>query len=196
MPTPGPWTSAFRSRYVCRRCSPSTTTRHAAHAAGRSRLGTGRPFIACAADTKCSSFTASDPNHLWRSRGRAYACDVTLQDASRRSIVLGLALALLAWGAATRSTAESRVDTSSSSVAVAIESVPRMLVTTSDRPVLSAHSRLEERQRGLGLSTLDVSNIGASALVSASVRLSSSVFSAGPVAQGLAGRGPPSFGNV
>src|SRR5688500_11573567 len=196
MPTPGPWTSAFRSRYVCRQCSPSTQrdtrrTQPAAHNWER-----GGPSSPAAPTRSAAHSRSSDPNHLWRSRGRAYACDVTLQDASRRSIVLGLALALLAWGAATRSTAESRVDTSSSSGAVAIESVPRMLVTTSDRPILSAHSRLEERQSGLGLITMDVSDIDASASVLASVRLSPSVFSAGPVAQGLAGRGPPSSGNV
>ena len=121
---------------------------------------------------------------------------MTRLDASRWPTALGLTLALLAWSAESRSTEEPRVDPSSQPDAVAIGSVPKMLVTTSDRPVPSPHSRLDEGQRGLGLMAMTVANIVAPASALGSVRLSPSVFSAGPVALGLAGRGPPSSGNV
>jgi hypothetical protein len=78
---------------------------------------------------------------------------------------------------------------------VAIESVPTLLVTVSDRPVLSQHMRLDEGQRALWLMTVTALAIGVPASVPRSVRSSPSVLSAGLVAEGVTGRGPPSWIN-
>jgi hypothetical protein len=117
-------------------------------------------------------------------------------DASRWCTALVLVIALLTWSAASESSAEHFVAPSSPADPVAIESVLTLLVTTSDRPVLSLHTKLDEGQRELWFMTVRVPTIGAPASVVGSVRLLPSVLSAGPAAQGLAGRGPPSPGNA
>lgn len=130
-----------------------------------------------------------------RSCVRAYARGVTRLGASRWCSAPVLALALLTWSAASGSSAEHIVVPSSPADAVAIESVPTLLVTTSDRPVSYLLRKLGEGQRALSIMAVSPA-IGVPATVARNVRSSRSVLSAGPVAQGLAGRGPPSFGNA
>jgi hypothetical protein len=79
-----------------------------------------------------------------------------------------------------------------SSDPVAIESFPTLLVTTGDRPDRSLHTRLGDDQRALWVMTVSVPSTRAPASVRESVRSFPSIFSVGPVAPGLAGRGPPS----
>jgi hypothetical protein len=126
---------------------------------------------------------------------RAYASRVTRLGALRCTALV-LALALFAWSAASGSRAGHLVTPSSPADAAAIGSGPTLLAATSDRPVLSQRTRLGEGQRGLWFMTVGAPTIGASASMVGSTRLSPSVFSAGPVAHGLAGRGPPSSGNA
>lgn len=116
-----------------------------------------------------------------------------LGDPRGRAAVL-LALALLGLVPASRPSAQHPVVDSSPADSVAIESVPTLLVTSSDRPVLSQHMRLDEGQRALWLMTVSAP-VGVPATVPRSVRSSPSVLSAGLVAQGLTGRGPPSSSN-
>jgi hypothetical protein len=129
--------------------------------------------------------------HVADARERAYSRGVTGLGFRRRRAAFVLALVLLWWVAASRSSAEHPVVHSSPPEAGAIESLPTLLVTTSDRPVLSLHARLVEGQRALWVMAVSVPAIGAPASVLASVRPSPSILAAGPVAQGLAGRGPP-----
>jgi hypothetical protein len=129
---------------------------------------------------------------LRRPYERAYCPGVTRLGGPRRRATLMLALALLGWVAASRSIAEHPVVQSSPPDAQAIESVPTPLVTASGRLALSPHARLGESQRSLWATTEGVLSIRASTSVLGSVRYSPSILSAGPVAQGLAGRGPPS----
>lgn len=124
-----------------------------------------------------------------------YCLGVTRLGAPRGRVSLVLALGLLGWVAASRSIPHPVVR-SSPPGAQAIESVPTLLVTASDRPALSPRARLGESQRALWAMAVGVSTIGASASVLGSVRSSPSILSAGPVAQGLAGRGPPSSTNA
>jgi hypothetical protein len=130
---------------------------------------------------------------LRRSCVHAYARGVTpLGDPGARAALL-LALALL--GLVPASPSQHPVVDSSPADGVAIESVPTLLVTVSDRPVLSQHMRLGEGQRVLWLMTVSAPTVGVPASVLGSVRSSPSVLSAGLVAQGLTGRGPPSSTN-
>jgi hypothetical protein len=130
---------------------------------------------------------------LRRARERAYSLGVTRLGGPRGCAALAVALALHGWVAAPASSAEHPVVRSEPADAEAIESVPAPLVTTSGRPVLSLHARLGESQRALWDMPVKVpAAIGAPASLLGSVRPSSSILSAGPVAQGLAGRGPPS----
>lgn len=124
----------------------------------------------------------------------AYARGMTRLRDPRGCAALVLAIGLLGLVAASRSSAEHPVVGSSPADAVAIESIPTLLVTTSDRPVLSLRMRLGEGQRALWLMTVNAPAIAAPAW-GESVRSPASVLSAGPVAQGLAGRGPPSATN-
>jgi hypothetical protein len=125
----------------------------------------------------------------------AYARGVTpLGDLGGRAALL-LALAFLGLVPASPSSAQHPVVDSSPADGVAIESVPTLLVTVSDRPVLSQHMRLAEGQRALWLMTVSAPTVGVPASVLGSVRSSPSVLSAGLVAQGLTGRGPPSSTN-
>jgi hypothetical protein len=124
---------------------------------------------------------------------RAYASRVTRLGALRCTALV-LALALLAWSAASGSRAGHLVTPSSPADAAAIESGPTLLTATSDRPVLSQRTRLGGGQRELWFMTVGVPTIGPPASMSGSAHLSPSVLSAGPVAHGLAGRGPPSSG--
>lgn len=123
----------------------------------------------------------------------AYAHGMTRLRDPRGRAALVLAIGLLGLVAASHSNTEHRVSGSSPAAAVAIESVPTLLVTASDRPVLSLRMRLDEGQRSLWLMTVNAPAIAAPAW-GESVRSSASVLSAGSVAQGLAGRGPPSSG--
>jgi len=100
------------------------------------------------------------------------------------------------WSAASGSSSKDLGVLSSPANAASIESVLTVFVATSDRPVLSVHPKLGEGQHGPWFTPVRVPTIGAPASVSESVRLSPSVLSAGPVAQGLAGRGPPPFENA
>jgi hypothetical protein len=128
---------------------------------------------------------------LRRPRERAYSLGVTRLGDPRGCAALAVA-ALLGWVAAPPSSAEHPVVRSEPADAEAIESVPAPLVTTSGRPVFSLHARLGESHRALWDMPVKVPAIGAPASLLGSVRPSSSILSAGPVAQGLAGRGPPS----
>jgi hypothetical protein len=122
----------------------------------------------------------------------AYARGVTRLGDPRGRAALLLALALLGLVAASRSSEQHPVVGSSRADGVAIESVPTLLVTASDRPVFSQHVRLGEGQRELWLMTVSAPTVGVPASVLGSVRSSPSVLSAGLVARGLTGRGPPS----
>jgi hypothetical protein len=129
---------------------------------------------------------------LRRARERAYSLGVTRLGGPRGCAALAVALALHGWVAAPASSAEHPVVRSEPADAEAIESVPAPLVTTSGRPILSLHARLGESHRALWDMPVKVPAIGGPASLLGSVRPSSSILSAGPVAQGLAGRGPPS----
>jgi hypothetical protein len=126
----------------------------------------------------------------------AYSLGVTRLGGWRGRAALVLALALLGWIAAARSIEEHPTARSSPAGAEVIEPVPTLLVTTSNRPVLSPHARLGESHRVPWAKTVRVPVIGAPASVLGSVRSSPSILSAGPVAQGLSGRGPPSSTNA
>jgi hypothetical protein len=123
---------------------------------------------------------------------RAYARGVTRVGGPRARAAVALALALLGWVVAPRSSPEHPLVASSPADAARIESVPTLLVTTSSRPVPPLHTRFGESQRALWVITVSVPAIGAPALASGRVHFSPSILSAGPVAHGLAGRGPPS----
>jgi len=125
----------------------------------------------------------------------AYARCVTRLDDLRGRAALLLALALIGLVPASRSSAQHPVAGSSPAHGVAIESVPTLLVTASDRPVLSQHLRIDDGQRPLWLMTLSAPTVGVSASVLGRIRSSPSVLSPGLVAQGLTGRGPPSSTN-
>lgn len=125
----------------------------------------------------------------------AYARGVTRLGDSRGRAALVLAIALLGLVAASLSSAQHPVVGSSPAGAVAIESIPTLLVTSSDRPVLSRHTRLGEGQRALWVMAVNDPAMGKPGSVLGSVRSSPSVLSAGLVAQGLTGRGPPSSTN-
>jgi hypothetical protein len=129
---------------------------------------------------------------LRRARERAYSLGVTRLGGPRGCAALAVALALHGWVAAPPSSAEHPVVRSEPGDAEAIESVPAPLVTTSGRPILSLHARLGESHRALWDMPVNVPAIRAPASLLGSVPPSSSILSAGPVAQGLAGRGPPS----
>jgi len=108
--------------------------------------------------------------------------------------VLVLALALFGWVAAPRSSAEHPVGSSMPPVASAIESFPSVLGAASDRPLRSFSPRLGEGQRAIWIATVSLPGM-APLSVPKSVRSSPSILSAGPIALGLAGRGPPSSTN-
>jgi hypothetical protein len=124
---------------------------------------------------------------------RAYARGVTRLDGPRGRAALVVALALLGWVAASQSSPEDPLVRSSSADAERIESIPTLFVTASGRPVLPLHTRLDESQRALWVVTASVPAIEASASAAGNLHFSPSILSAGPVAQGLAGRGPPSL---
>jgi hypothetical protein len=120
---------------------------------------------------------------------------VTRLGDSRGRAALVLAIALLGLVGASLSSAQHPVVGSSPAGTVTIESVPTLLVTASDRPVLSQHMRLGEGQRALWVMTVNDPAMAEPASVLGSVRFSPSVLSAGLIAQGLTGRGPPSSTN-
>jgi hypothetical protein len=127
---------------------------------------------------------------------RAYSRGVTRLGGPPGRAALVLALAIIGWVAASRSSAEHPVVRSSPADSEVIESDPTLLVTTFARPAVSVHVRLGESQRALWAMTLAVPTIGPAASVLGSVRSSPSILSAGPVAHGLAGRGPPPSTNA
>jgi hypothetical protein len=129
---------------------------------------------------------------LRRSCRRAYARGVTRLDGARGRVALLLVLALFGWVAVSQSSPEHPLVRSSLADAERIESVSTLLVTTSGRRVLPPHTRLGESQRALWVITVSAPAIWASASSLGRVHFSPSILSAGPVAQGLAGRGPPS----
>jgi len=108
---------------------------------------------------------------------------------------LVLALALFGWVAAPRSSAEHPVGRSLPPVASSIESFPTALGTTSDRPTRSLHTRSDEGHRAFWIMTVSVPGM-APLSMPRSLLSSPSVLSAGPIALGLAGRGPPSSTNA
>ena len=87
---------------------------------------------------------------MWRSCVRAYPRGVTRLGASRWRTALVLALALLAWSAASESSAEHLVAPSSPADAVKFESALTLFATTSDRPVFSLHTKLGEDREDSG----------------------------------------------
>jgi hypothetical protein len=118
--------------------------------------------------------------------------DMTRRGGLRVRPALVLALALLSWIAASRSSmGDHPLASSSRADAEAIESVPTPLVPMSDRQILSPGGRSGESPSVLSVIAVSSSAVGAAAAIQASVRSSPSFFSAGPLAQGLAGRGPP-----
>ena len=125
----------------------------------------------------------------------AYARTVIRLDGPPWRAALVLALALFGWVAAPRSSAEHPVGRSLPPVASAIESFPSALGTASDRPIRSLHTRLGEGQRALWGMTVGVPAM-APLSVGRNLRSSPSILSAGPIALGLAGRGPPSSINA
>ena len=138
--------------------------------------------------TRAQSHFAEDNQH-------AYARSVIRPDGPPWRAALVLALALFGWVAAHRSSAEHPVGRSLPPVASAIESFPSVLGTASDRPLRSFSPRLSEGQRALWITTVSVPGM-APFSVPRSVRSSPSILSAGPIALGLAGRGPPSSTNA
>lgn len=129
---------------------------------------------------------------LRRSCVQAYARVMTRLRDPRGRAALVLVIALLGLVTAWRSSTDRAVVGSSQADAMAIESVPTVLVTTSDRPGHSLHMRPGEGQRALGVMTVSAPTVGVPASVPRSVGSSPSVLSAGLVAQWFAGRGPPS----
>jgi hypothetical protein len=125
----------------------------------------------------------------------AYACSVIRLDGPPWRAALVLALALFGWVAVPRSSAEHPVGHSLPPVASAIESFPSALGTVSDRPIRSLHTRLGDGQRALWIMTVSVPGM-APLSAPRSLRSSPSILSAGPIALGLAGRGPPSSTNA
>jgi len=77
--------------------------------------------------------------------------------------------------------------------AAEIESVPSLILATSDRPILSSHAKLSEGQRGLWVTTPIRPAVNPAVSVLGSVHSPPLMLSAGPVADGQSGRGPPSF---
>lgn len=123
---------------------------------------------------------------------RAYARGVTRLDGPCGRAALVLVLALFGRIAVPQSNPDHPLVRSSLADAERIESVSTLLVTTSGRRVLPPYTRFGESQRALWVIALNVHAIGASAASLGRVHFSPSILSAGPVAQGLAGRGPPS----
>jgi hypothetical protein len=108
-----------------------------------------------------------------------------------RSVVL-VSVALLAWTAASRSGADPLFAASAApDRTAAIESVPAPLVTTSDRPVIAGSGKRADGHRALSLAVGVLDGVVASIPVAWDVRLTRSLIGAGPVAFGLARRGPP-----
>jgi hypothetical protein len=116
-------------------------------------------------------------------------------DGPRGRVALVLALALVGWVAVSRPSAERPFAHSFASDPVAIESFPTLLVTTAERPDRALHTRLGEGQ-DLWVITVSASATRAPAWVHRSIRSSPLILTAGLVAQGLAGRGPPSTANA
>jgi hypothetical protein len=125
----------------------------------------------------------------------AYARSVIRLDGPPWRAALVLALAVFGWVAAPRSSAEHPVDRSLPPVASAIESFPSVVGTASDRPLRSFNPRPTEGQRAFWITTVSVPGM-APLSVPRSLRSSPSILSAGPIALGLAGRGPPSSTNA
>ena len=114
-----------------------------------------------------------------------------LRTLGRRTLA-AVSVALLVWIAATRSTSAPLVSGGSAPQGNgAIESVPTVPVTVSDRPLFSDGARRAEGPRLLATSTGSVHRL--SALVSTGDDLvgSPSLLLAGPMALGVARRGPP-----
>jgi hypothetical protein len=103
-----------------------------------------------------------------------------------------LAAAVLVLVVGTRSSTDN-LDFDSASNAAEIESVQSLILATSDRPILSSHAKLSEGQRGLWVTTPIRPAINPAVSVLGSVHSSPLMLSAGPVADGHSGRGPPSF---
>jgi hypothetical protein len=114
-----------------------------------------------------------------------------LEGVRGRTVVL-VSVALLAWTAASRSGADPLLaEPAPLDGTPAIESVPAPLVTTSDRPVIAGSGKRTDGHRALALAVGILDGVVASIPVAWDVRLSRSLTAAGPVAFGLARRGPP-----
>jgi hypothetical protein len=107
------------------------------------------------------------------------------------TIVLAAAVLVLVVG--TRSSTDNLDSDSAASHASEIESVPSLILVTSDRPILSSHAKLSEGQRGLWVTTPIRPAVNPALSVLGSVHSSPLMLSAAPVADGHSGRGPPSF---
>ena len=108
-----------------------------------------------------------------------------------RTVVL-FSVALLAWTAVSRSGADRLLAPSAApDRTVAIESVPTPLVMTSDRPVITGSGRRTEGSRALSLAVAALDGVVASIPLAWDVRHPRSLTAGGPLAFGLARRGPP-----
>ena len=130
---------------------------------------------------------------LRRLRGCAYSRDVTHPGGARRRLSMILAAAVLASVVGTRSFTDKLDVDSAATHAAAIESVPGVILATSDRLILSSHAKLSEGQRGVWITTSIRPAINPAASMLGSVHSSPLMLSPGPVAAGHSGRGPPSF---
>lgn len=111
---------------------------------------------------------------------------------ARRHLTIVLAAAVLVLVVGTRSTDNLDFDPAASHAAE-IESVPSLILATSDRPILSSHAKPSEGQRGLWVTTPIRPAINPAVSVLGSVHASPLMLSAGPVADGHSGRDPPPF---
>jgi hypothetical protein len=108
-------------------------------------------------------------------------------------LTIVLAAAVFVSVVGTRSSTDNLDVDSAATHAAEIESVPSLILATSDRSILSSHGKLRESQRGLWVTTPIRPVINAAVSVLGSVHSSPLMLSAGPVAEGHSGRGPPSF---
>jgi len=123
----------------------------------------------------------------------AYARDVTRPGDARRHLTIVLAAAVLVLVVGTWSSTDNLDFDSAASHAAEIESVPSLILATSDRPILSSHAKHSESQRGLWVTTPIRPAVNPAVSVLGSVHSSPLMLSAGPLADGHSGRGPPSF---
>jgi hypothetical protein len=109
-------------------------------------------------------------------------------------VAIALAATVLMWVAGSGSHQDLPDVASAPIHAQSIESVPGLPLLVSDRPALSTYAKLSDAQRGVWADLVIPTTFGL-----ALSKLSGShgprlELSEGPVAKGLTGRGPPSFG--